>query len=465
MPLVEDQIQALVDLPSEKLSVELKPWIDPLSRCGQSIIAKAALALRNQSGGFLLIGFDDNGFPLPLKDGLDVREAFHVDKIQEIVSRYASKPFLVEVHFRQRDGVEHPVIQVESGIKTPVVCKADLKDENGRKHLSVNEIYVRTLNANGVASSSKIQGNDFEDLIERCFQNREADHAAFLSKLIRSASKSDIQELISVISEGYQAAKVNPGAAELIILDYGQSRFKEEAAERGVDLSGLAFVEGVLRIEGSLKKYTSSNEFLQFLHSANPSLTGWPIWLTSQHFSDEKVHPYTYQNTWEQFIQVPGYFGHHLDFMIFNPKDDFYFVRALEDDTHKQKAAPEAPKTVEPIIQLHRVAETLAVGKAFASVLGDPPEKLKLFFAFRWSGVKNRQLIGWTQHHLDIGTNTPSHQDGVMSFVELSPMANEQEIAEKTKEAVDPLTIAFGGYEVEIPFIQKLVSKLLQRRL
>jgi hypothetical protein len=52
-----------------------------------------------------------------------------------------------------------------------------------------------------------------------------------------------------------------------------------------------------------------------------------------------------------------------------------------------------------------------------------------------------------------------------MSFVELSPMANEQEIAEKTKEAVDPLTIAFGGYEVEIPFIQKLVSKLLQRRL
>ena len=31
MPPIEDQIQALIDQPSEKLNVELKPWIDPVS--------------------------------------------------------------------------------------------------------------------------------------------------------------------------------------------------------------------------------------------------------------------------------------------------------------------------------------------------------------------------------------------------------------------------------------------------
>jgi hypothetical protein len=135
--------------------------------------------------------------PLPLENGLDVRATYHVDHIQEIVSRFASKPFSVEVHFRQRDGVEYPVIQVESGIKTPVACKADLEDEKGEKEkkgkklLSANEIYVRTLNANGIASSSKISGNDLDDVVERCFQNREADHAIFLSKLIRDLSKAD----------------------------------------------------------------------------------------------------------------------------------------------------------------------------------------------------------------------------------------------------------------------------------
>ena len=74
--------------------------------------------------------------------------------------------------------------------------------------------------------------------------------------------------------------------------------------------------------------------------------------------------------------------------MIFNPEGEFYFARALEDDTQKKRANPEAPKTVEPVIQLLRVAETLAVGKALASILGDPPDELTLFFGFRWRGIK-----------------------------------------------------------------------------
>jgi predicted esterase len=54
---MENQIQALVDAPSERLNIEVKPWLDPSSNWGEAIIAKALLALRNQNGGFLLIGF------------------------------------------------------------------------------------------------------------------------------------------------------------------------------------------------------------------------------------------------------------------------------------------------------------------------------------------------------------------------------------------------------------------------
>jgi Putative DNA-binding domain len=291
----EDQIQSLVNQPSEKLNVELKPWIDPSSKKGQSVIAKASLALRNQNGGFLLIGFDDNGSPLPVENGLDVRAAFHIDNIQKIVSQFASKPFSVEVHFRQRDGVDYPVIQVESGVKTPVACRADLKDTDGKKLLSVNEIYVRTLNANGIASSSRIKGNDFDDLVERCFQNREADHAAFLFKLIRGLSRSDAASLFSAISQGYQVANENPRDAERKILDNGWSRFTQEARERSVDLNAFGFLEGALRIAGHIKSYKPSAEFLQFVESANPTLTGWPIWLVSRSFSNEKARSYTYQ--------------------------------------------------------------------------------------------------------------------------------------------------------------------------
>ena len=98
--------------------------------------------------------------------------AFRVDNIQKIVSQFASKPFPVEVHFRQRDGVDYPVVQVDQGVKTPVACRADLKETDGKKLLSVNEIYVRTLNANGIASSSKIKGNDLDDVVERCYSKQ-----------------------------------------------------------------------------------------------------------------------------------------------------------------------------------------------------------------------------------------------------------------------------------------------------
>jgi hypothetical protein len=37
--------------------------------------------------------------------------------------------------------------------------------------------------------------------------------------------------------------------------------------------------------------------------------------------------------------------------------------------------------------------------------------------------------------------------------------------AAKTKEALNPLATAFGGYELGIGFTQSQVSKLLQRRL
>jgi hypothetical protein len=104
------------------------------------------------------------------------------------------------------------------------------------------------------------------------------------------------------------------------------------------------------------------------------------------------------------------------------------------------------------------------VGKAIASILGDPPEKLSLFFGFRWRGVKDRLLIGWANPEFDAGSNTTSRQDTVTVFTELSTAANEQEIVEKTREVIGHLTTAFGGYELGSGFFQSQVSKLLKRQ-
>ena len=126
------RIQALVDRPTEGLSIELKRWIDPDRPEGAAKIVKAALALRNHGGGDLVIGFDDDTHE-PDRDSApqDVEAAFHIDKIQALISRYASEPFEVSVEFPEREGQPYPVISIPPGVKTPVAAKADLRSADG----------------------------------------------------------------------------------------------------------------------------------------------------------------------------------------------------------------------------------------------------------------------------------------------------------------------------------------------
>ena len=165
------QIQALVDRPSESLSIELKRWIDPDQPEGKVKIVKAALALRNYGGGYLVIGFDDNTHE-PDQDNVpqNVKAAFHIDKIQALISRYASEPFEVSVEFPEREGQPYPVLIVPPGVKTLVVAKADLRSANGQ--INVNDVYIRSLRSNNTPSTTKATCREiWPSIIEACFEN------------------------------------------------------------------------------------------------------------------------------------------------------------------------------------------------------------------------------------------------------------------------------------------------------
>ena len=99
------RIQALVDRPTESLSIELKRWIDPDQPEGEAKIVKAVLALRNCGGGDLVIGFDnDTREPDQNNVPPNVKTAFHIDTIQALISKYASESFEVSVEFPEREG-------------------------------------------------------------------------------------------------------------------------------------------------------------------------------------------------------------------------------------------------------------------------------------------------------------------------------------------------------------------------
>ena len=85
---IPDTVRALVARPHESLAVELKGWLNPASAEGQAKIVRASLALRNQNGGYLVMGFDD-ATHLPAREGRpnDVAATYHSDIIQALISK------------------------------------------------------------------------------------------------------------------------------------------------------------------------------------------------------------------------------------------------------------------------------------------------------------------------------------------------------------------------------------------
>ncbi|MDN2714111.1 hypothetical protein [Janthinobacterium sp. SUN120] len=197
MTVRKDQIDRLLEHPSESLNVEVKTWIDPRAPEGIAKIVKGVFAIRNRNGGFLVIGLDNDTLrPDNYPYEVPAAQLFHLDKIQELVSRYANEPFEILVELRAFFNQIHPIIVIPEGVKVPSSVKSDLKGGEGKYLLAVGDIYFRTLNANGVPSSAKMSPRDLSSILEICFDNREADIGRFFRRQLASADASNLANFL-----------------------------------------------------------------------------------------------------------------------------------------------------------------------------------------------------------------------------------------------------------------------------
>jgi hypothetical protein len=245
MDIDQERINDLVAHPSESLNVEVKRWLDLNTPEGIAKIVKAALAIRNRNGGFFLIGFDDESL-LPDVDNKpsDVRAAFHLDTIQGLISKYASEPFEIGVGFGLRDDVEFPVIVVREGVTVPVAAKRDLKDSAGTCLIREGEIYFRTLQSNGTPSTAKTRPSDWRDIIDICFENKEADIGRFLR---RHLAGQNIERFVATLSDIHGAVSPPPSLRDQTqgLLQDGEQRAQAAIAARDLKPEGAAAMKGL----------------------------------------------------------------------------------------------------------------------------------------------------------------------------------------------------------------------------
>jgi hypothetical protein len=239
-----DDLQALVAHPRESLDVELKRWMDPTSNEGRAKIAKGCIALRNNNGGQMIFGFQDDGHPDRGGAPSDVRSAFHLDVIQEIVARCSSETFEVEVSFADSSGQLYPIIKVPAGVRSPVTAKSTINGADGRALLKDNAVYVRTLNSNNTVSSAEARRGDWDALVRVCFDNREADIGAFVR---RHLAGLNIESLATLVPE-LAGILHRPTDAERLLneLDEGRVRFHETCRERRLVTPDVGYRESAI---------------------------------------------------------------------------------------------------------------------------------------------------------------------------------------------------------------------------
>jgi Schlafen, AlbA_2 len=457
------ELERLIQNPRESLSTELKQWIDPSTPEGICKIAKACIALRNNNGGCLVIGFDDNGQPDPAVPA-NIRAAFHSDVIQGIATRFASQPFEVTVEFVERGGVEYPVICVPSGVETPVAAKSDLLNPDNTQPplVRVNTVYVRSLNSNNTVSSSPARWNDWPQVARSCFDNREADIGSFLRRHLSSVDPRQLRLAMRSLRPARTA-----GEEAMRLLDYGKGRFEAGIARRQIVLPNFGYRETGVVVDGTVPPQRATEEWRFRMRASAPDHSGWPAWVDLHGAQDEHLRPYVAADGFEALVVELGpgaIFETHVDFWRMDPSGKFYVARAFRDDMARPQGQQQPGTVLDPMLQIGEITEIMAIAQSFARTLGCNEQTTALEFAFRWTGLENRLLAIWSTPGAFIRATGRAAENTKVVQVRLPLETAPASLASYVAAATQPLFNMFGGYEYSAASLAQIVERVLSRR-
>lgn len=468
-----ERLKDLLRNPTETLQSEIKSWLDLDAPDDRAKVARALLALRNRNGGQLIFGFDDKTqLPMAVGRPADLRSAFHADKIQELVKQFAWPTFPITLEFVERDGAEFPVIVIPGGVNFPVIASRAHVNVEGKTTLRQHAVYFRTVNNGRVESTEPRSPQDWEELLDICFDNREADVGRFMRRhlpgIIGELGLQPAEGKASVTAvtprENAQVATTRP---PLTVVEEGERRFGERVAylrkhhpelkvpdQRARREVGIVLVGEVRPLVGQ--------HLLHAIFPRHPQLSGWPLWIDSRSIGDLPEQPYPHDGGWEASILMenPAFVkGTMVDFWRIDPRGEFYHRRTLEDDLWANIPDEDRGTTFDIMNGVKRVAEALATVQAFAQGMLVAPDKATMQAAFLWTNLHGRHLYS-LERGRDFHAPHPAYDDAPRAAIELPVATASGALAGYVAQAVTPLFASFG-YQVPRAVIDELTAKTL----
>ena len=440
-------LEGLVTHASEDVGVEYKDWLDLTNESDKATLAKAAIALANHGGGYIVIGFRDRVFPLqsnPVPNGLpDITP----DRVNEAIRRYANPEFQSQLDKVQHPdtSIYHPVVRIPAS-DIPVLCKRD----NQTADVGQYKIYVRKP---GPRSEEPHTVEEWRTLLDRCVRARREDMLDAIRGIVSGVETHEsAQDLLGPLDAYCEDAFLRWQRLTAQELHDSPLRFPYGFYEMVFVLVGATPTGSLNMLRERLKLAQST------------SLHGWPIFLDK-----------TGTDGWEPHVSeglIEAWIGHRSggsekdgpgDFWSVSPEGELYTIVGYSEDSDRWGPQRYEPgKVLYGDIPIIKLAEGLLFVNRFAKHFESVQQ---IGVRCRFTGLKNRGLIwvdSWEYHFRDRGPVCYDSEVCLTGQVRLNQI--EDNLPEAVQGMLKPLYERFDFFDLSVDMVQKAIRNLREFR-
>jgi len=445
-------LQDLVDQARENLHVELKDWLDLKDSVCRANLARHIAALANFGGGYIVIGFNDQGDEI--NSSILTCRDYSRDDISGIVKKYLVPAFQCDVATGKSSlsGQLHPIIRVPGHRETPVCSQADgPQDSKGRPQgIRIATYYMRMP---GPASEPILTPDGWRALIHRCVLNERERLIASLSAVI--AGRQEHSEISDALLDWHRRSYDRFAA---VLASSSNFHWNVPYSSNHYELS--------YRIERDPSEMLDQNNLLVVLNQANQEVKDvvWTGWSMFYPFSKESIRPYVMPETVEGIeteVLESNLLGQNVglpDFWRFSARGYATIVRAYREDRQVIDKGPQEVlvpgRWLSPFTLVRDLAEFVRHARAIANLFSSATN---IEIRGTWVGLSGRQ-IGDFESGLDLaGYTSKADKREVHGNWPVSNLKSDWETV--VAELASPVTRLFDTFQVKPEWVKAMTPR------
>lgn len=442
MPSLQE-LEPLITEPREDLGAEYKQWLDITTNEHKATIAKAAIALVNHGGGFIVIGFEEVEDSLVSQERPEELPEINQDSINAAIRRYAAPEFHCEFYTIEHPdtGVVHPIIAVPGTMTEPVMSKRDCQGV-----ILKNRCFIRKP---GPRSEEPHTGEEWRNLLNRCVRAGRDD----MLDAIRSIVSGRVEPQQEAIDETEQLLAFCDEAREQwselsgTLPDNSPGRFPQGYYEMGFALNGVDAAEGLAQLQDNLN------------HARRIRLTGWTPFLS---MTTPEWSPYPYENFIDAWVGRPvqGRDDHdpaHSDFWRAAPDGKLYTIRGYLEDAHE---GTEPGQVFDITLPVWRIAEGVLFARRFAETYEDVES---ILICCRFTGLQGRRLVSLNRNRAVFGDDI-CLSDEINLKAQATPQQVDDNLVEIIHQLLLPLYERFNFFRLAPVLVEEELAGLRRGR-